>query len=161
MDSNEECCEVRVSEFGGLGTFASRNLRAGEVLFREAPFLVSRPAATTRPPPPRTPAPPTELIRAGLSSISIRPHALPHCIRLAETDTGGTLNGSEETFWFARAYAACCLRTRAQIQGLSGPGGGAAHAIVQVVRQEVFVLRDLDHELALIPSDELEGAILR
>lgn len=80
---------------------------------------------------------------------------------LAPTDTGGTLGGSEETLWFARAYAASLKQTRAEIQALGSFGGDESHAIVDVIRAEVAVLRDLDTKLRLIPTDDLERAVHR
>lgn len=146
-------CEVRASEVGaGLGTFASRDLTAGEHIFEESAFLVAW--ANTRC------SPPTKLC-AGLSVICIQHDGLPSCIRLAETDTGGVLSGSLDSYCFAQAYAKASPEKRREVLLLSAPGGDDTHAIVRVVRAEVAVLRNMDADIHAISPDELERAILR
>ncbi|CAM9471693.1 unnamed protein product, partial [Laminaria digitata] len=113
MDSKKKTCcsscEVRASDVAGRGTFATRDLGAGVELFREAAFLVSCKANDPRAPRkhddiiPTSPTaavspdalPTNEQICASLSAISIQHKHCPPSVRLAPTDTGGTLSGSE------------------------------------------------------------------
>lgn len=88
----------------------------------------------------------------------IHSHADPGPTRF---DTGGVLSGSEDSYWFAKAYAGIPPCVRERVLDLSAPGGQDGHAIARVVRAEVGVLRELDAEIREIPSDELERAILR
>lgn len=177
MNNKKTCysCDVRASDIAGRGTFATRDIGAGEELFREAAFLVSRKANRRRLDCsiPRSPTPaddaPTAVsydalrkqICAGLSAISIQHKHCPPSVRLAPTDTGGTLSGSEDTYWFARAYAASSSATRAAVLELDTFGGGESHAVFEVVRAESHVLRQFDPNLLSIPTDELESAIQR
>lgn len=180
MDSRKTCysCEVRASDIAGRGTFATRDLAAGVELFCEAPFLVSRKSKRPRAPRRRDhiiPRSPTRVdgapavspdalpkqICAGLSAISIKHKHCPPSVRLAPTDTGGTLSGSEDTYWFARAYAASSSATRAAVLELATFEGGESHAVFEVVRAESCVLRQFDPDLMSIPTDELECAIQR
>lgn len=175
--SSSNNCAVRASDIAGRGTFATIYIGAGIELFREAAFLVPRKGNGPRvvqKRDPIIPGPPTRLedaqvsgdaspkrICASLSAISIYHKHCPPSVRLAPTDTGGTLSGSEDTYWFARAYAACSSATRAAVLELDTFGGEENHAVFEVVRAESFVLRQFDPALRLIPTHELEGAIQR
>lgn len=164
-------CEVRASEVAGRGTFSTESLDAGQELFREAAFLVCRnlngrlvsrkrrlEGAQYRDVK-RAPVP--SKISAELSSIVYQHKHCPPCIRLAPTDTGGNLSGSEDTYWFAKAYAASSKSTRAAVLELDTFGGGETHALVHVVQAEARVLRASEPDLAKVPADELERAIQR
>lgn len=171
-------CEVRASDIAGRGTFATQDLGAGVELFREDAFLVSRKANCPRAPrrcdhtiagsptrvhdaPPVSPDALPKQIHAGLSAISIQHKHCPPSVRLAPTDTGGTLSGSEDTYWFAKAYAASSSATRAAVLKLDTFGADESHAVFEVVRAESSVLRQFDPDLLSIPTDELECAIQR
>lgn len=149
----ESSCEVRPSQVGaGLGTFASRDLTAGEHIFAEFAFLIANPHTRSRPP---------AKLCADLSAICIQQGSLPPCIRLATNDTGGVLSGSLDSYCFAQAYARASMEERREVLLLSAPGGDDTHAIVRVVRAEVVVLRNMDAEIRAISPNELERAILR
>lgn len=153
-------CFVGDSDVEGSGTFAAVNLPSGQELFREAAFLVSRGRNLTTHDG-RNNALSAEM-RAGLSVINVQHKHCPACIKLVPSDTGGSLGGSEDSFWFAKAYASASKLTRAGVLELGAAfGHGGAHAVVDVVRAEVAVLRRLDPELCLIPAEELECAIHR
>lgn len=176
MNDKKTCysCDVRASDIAGRGTFATRDIGAGEELFREASFLVSRKVSRRRLDCsiPHSPTPaddaPTEVSSAlrkqicvSLSAISIQHKHCPPSVRLVPTDTGGTLSGSEDTYWFARAYAASSSATRAAVLELDTFGGSESHAVFEVVRAESHILRQLDPNLLSIPTNELECAIQR
>lgn len=87
-------CEIRQSTAAaGLGTFASRDLIAGEILYAELPFLVAKPHAmnddmndsgTTLSPPAK--------LCDDLSAISIQHNGLPSCIKLGTVQSSGALS---------------------------------------------------------------------
>lgn len=141
----------------GLGTFACRNLKIGERIFTESPFLI---VAQEKWRTSEVAEAPVEIL-AALSAINIHHDPLPPCIRLAATDSGGILRGSEDSYLFAKAYARCSLQIRMEVMTLSEAAGADTHAIVRVVRAEVAILRNLDAEIRAVSSVELEGAILR
>lgn len=157
---NKITCFVGASAIEGSGSFAAVNLKSGQELFREAAFLVSRVRNLT-----------THDVNnavlsaemcADLSAINVPHKHCPAGIRLVPSDTGGTLGGSEDSFWFAKAYSAASKSTRAEVLELGAAfDHDGAHAVVDVVRAEVAVLRRLDPELLLIPAEELERAIHR
>lgn len=103
MEHTDSPCEVRASRLGGQGTYATRNLDANTVLFRELAFLSAGLAATTPPPQQeehddgghsrgsgrRTSA--TAHATPCLSTITVQHKHCPPCARLAPTDTGGSL----------------------------------------------------------------------
>lgn len=156
-------CEVRPSDIAGLGTFAVRDLGAGQELFREAEFLVSRGRKHLTPPAADAEILPVQVETfSALSAITLQHKHCPPCVRLASTDTGGLLDGCVDTYWFARAYAASPMSTRAEVLELDAPcWDDSSHVIVDVVCAEAGVLRDLNPELRLIPIDEMERAIHR
>lgn len=175
--SSSSNCSVGASDIAGRGTFATRHIGAGVELFRETAFLVSRggngPRAVRKRDSIIAGAPsrcqhakisvdasPKQMC-ASLSAISIQHKHCPPSVRLAPADTGGTLSGSEDTYWFAKAYAACSSVTRAAVQELDTFGGDESHAVFEVVRAESVVLRQFDPDLRLLPTDELERAIQR
>lgn len=152
-------CEIKASRIGGKGTFMATNVGAGQELFRERAYLVSSAGATTLHPHDQPHEEDHDALR--LSTIAVRHKHCPPCIRLAPSDTGGTLSGSNETLHFARAYAAAPTNARAQVLRLAPFGEDETHAIFELVRAEVALIRACDHKLREIPSDELERAVHR
>lgn len=69
--------------------------------------------------------------------------------------------GSQETFRFVRAYEASSPAVRKRVLQLAPFGRDDTHAIVELVRAEVGVLRDFDDKLRAIPASELERAVHR
>lgn len=153
-------CEIKVSPVAGKGTFAATDVGAGQELFRERAYLVSAAEATAQQQQrPQQEGEDHDAPR--LSTITVQHKYCPPCVRLAPADTGGTLSGSHETLHFARAYAAAPPVTRAQVQRLAPFGEDDTHAIFELVRAEVALLRGCDHTLREIPSSELEQAVHR
>lgn len=143
-------CEVRASPLSGNGTFATMDLLAGHRLFTELAFLSAKDYESVPEPPP------------SLSSITVQHNRPPACVRLAPTDTGGTLSGCcRETYRFARAYLSSASRVRASVLSLAPSEGQDTHALVGLVGAEIRLLRDFDSDLRSLPASELEGAVHR
>lgn len=161
-------CEVKESRLGGKGTYATRNLVANTLLFHELAFLSAGEAPTSlehqhhdhghdRRPRRRSALGATPC----LSTITVQHKHCPPCARLAPTDSGGSLSGSQDTYDFARAYSRSTVANRQRLLSLAAFGGDDTHAIVEVVQAEVGLLRSFDDELRAIPASELESAIHR
>lgn len=159
MEPDMYHCEIKASGIAGKGTFATTDIRAGQELFRERAYLVPSAGATTLQPRQQQHGEDHDALR--LSTIIVQHKHCPPSIRLAPSDTGGTLSGSHETLHFARAYAAAPPIARAQVLRLAPFGGDDTHAIFELVRAEVALIRGCDHKLREIPSDELERAVHR
>lgn len=156
-------CEVKESCLGGKGTYATRNLGANTLLFRELAFLSAGEAPSHRLQHHDGRPSRRSTLRATpcLSTITVQHKHCPPCARLAPTDSGGSLSGSQDTYDFARAYLASPVANRQRVLGLAAFGGEDTHAIVEVVQAEVGLLRSFDAELREIPASELESAIHR
>lgn len=154
-------CEIKASPVAGEGTFAATDMDAGQEFFRECAYLVSSSAQATSLQHHHHQQHEDYHDALRLSTITVQHTHCPPCIRLAPEDTGGTLRGSHETLHFARAYAAAPRVTRAQVLRHAPFGGDGTHAIFELVRAEVALLRGCDHMLREIPSGELERAVLR
>lgn len=172
MDHRVLHCEVKESGIAGLGIFTTRRLGASHELLREAAFFTRSDRATniTTPSKPEAVSKCTrkpqssensDRISAALSAVRIQHKYCPSSVRLAPEDTGGTVGGSGDTFFFARAYLASSKLIRQDVQDLGAFGGDESHAIMDVIRAEVSILRGLDTELQLISAEELGRAVHR
>lgn len=143
------CCKVKSSRLGGKGTFATRHLEENTTLFRELAFLSADQGAAV----PQSPH---------LNAITVQHKNCPPCVRLDPADTGGTMSGSQETCRFVRAYEASPPQVRKRVLQLAPfDTNDTTHAIVELVRAEVDMLRGFDDDLRAIPAGELERAVHR